>query len=49
MSKFDKLINELCPEGVEFKELWEVAVISGAGVDKKINPDEKPIKVNSWL
>ena len=24
MNKIDKLINELCPEGVEFKELWEV-------------------------
>jgi type I restriction enzyme, S subunit len=24
MNKIDKLINELCPGGVEFKELWEV-------------------------
>jgi predicted HTH transcriptional regulator len=23
MNKIDKLISELCPDGVEFKELWE--------------------------
>ena len=27
MNKIDKLINELCPDGVEFKELWEVAEV----------------------
>ena len=43
--KIDKLINELCPEGVEFKELWEVTAW-----DKRFNgvDREKQIKVLSF-
>ena len=32
MSKLEKLIQELCPDGVSFKPLWEVTIW-----DKKFN------------
>lgn len=45
MNKIDKLIDELCPEGVEFRELWEVTAWDKRfnGVDK-----EKQEKVLSF-
>jgi type I restriction enzyme S subunit len=49
MSKLDKLIEELCPDGVEYKSLKEIAVVSGAGVDKKINANEQPIKLLNYM
>ena len=33
MSRIDELIAELCPEGVEFKELSSVAAYSSTRVD----------------
>lgn len=36
MNKIEKLINELCPDGVEWRELWEETVW-----DKKFNSVEK--------
>jgi len=36
MSKFDDLITKYCPDGVEFKELWEVTTW-----DKKFNAVDK--------
>lgn len=35
MSKLEKLINKLCPDGVKFKSLGEVALIKN-GKDYKI-------------
>lgn len=26
MSRIEEMIRELCPEGVEYKQLWEVTV-----------------------
>ena len=49
MNKIEKLIEELCPQGVEFKALNEISIISGAGVDKKINHDEKHIKLLNYM
>ena len=49
MSKLDKLIEELCPDGVEYKSIKEIAVVSGAGVDKKINANEQPIKLLNYM
>ena len=31
MSKLSRLLNELCPEGVEYKTLGEIASISRGG------------------
>jgi len=45
MNKIDKLINDLCPEGVEFKELGEVAKIKN-GKDCKDLPN---LQKNSGL
>lgn len=37
MSKLEKLIAELCPDGVEYKTLGEIASISrGGNFQKKI-------------
>ncbi|UXM84505.1 restriction endonuclease subunit S [Methanococcus aeolicus] len=49
MNKIEKLINELCPDGVEFKELGEFANVTSAGVDKKIRPDERKIKLLNFM
>jgi len=49
MNNIDKLITDLCPEGVEFKELGKVAEISGAGVDKKSNPNETPVALLNFM
>jgi len=38
-NKIDKLINELCPDGVEFKELWEITAwdkrFNGVDIEKQ--------------
>ena len=49
MNKIEKLIADLCPKGVEFKRLSEIAIISGAGVDKKIIRGEKPIFLLNYI
>lgn len=49
MSKLDELIEELCPDGVEYVKLKEVAIVSGAGVDKKIKADEQPVKLLNYM
>ena len=36
MSELERLIQELCPNGVEFKELWELTIW-----DKKFNTVER--------
>lgn len=36
MSKLQELIKELCPEGVEFRKLWNVTIW-----DKKFNSVDK--------
>ena len=46
MSKIDELLKN---EKVEWKKLGEVALISGAGVDKKINHYEVPIKLLNYM
>ena len=43
MSRLDELIKELCPNGVEYKELGELGIFENIGVDKKINVNEKEI------
>lgn len=48
-SKIEKLISELCPNGVEFFKLSDISTVSGAGVDKKINPNEKQIKLLNYM
>lgn len=37
MTKLEELINELCPDGVEYKELFKIAeVLRGNRITKKI-------------
>lgn len=42
-------MQEHCPDRVEFKELQEIAIISGAGVDKKVIKQEKPILLLNYM
>lgn len=42
-SKIEKLITELCPNGVEFKELGEVAIIKNGKDWKKLNNGNVPV------
>lgn len=42
MSKIDQLIQEMCPEGVVFKPLWEITVW-----DKRFNSVEKAKQANT--
>ncbi|UTC83801.1 restriction endonuclease subunit S [Treponema denticola] len=46
MNKIDEMLKN---EKAEWKRLGEVALISGAGVDKKINHDEVPIKLLNYM
>jgi len=48
MNKIEELIEQLCPEGVEFKELGEVCdFLNGKGHEKHIIENGKYIVVNS--
>lgn len=49
MSKLEQLIEELCPDGVEYKSLSEIADVSGAGVDKKTIANEKSIILLNYM
>lgn len=47
-SKIEKLISELCPEGVEWKTLGEVGtLIRGNGLQKKDFVEDTPISF--WM
>lgn len=49
MSKIFDLINELCPDGVEFMELGALVEISNTGVDKKKNEHEKEVRLLNFV
>ena len=49
MSKIDDLIKELCPEGVEFRQLGEICDLSNVGVDKKIREEERKIRLLNFV
>lgn len=43
MSKLEQLINELCPEGVEYKELGKIVKISNGKDHKHLADEEIPV------
>ena len=43
LSKIEKLIADLCPEGVEFKDLGEVAIIKNGKDWKKLGDGNVPV------
>ena len=49
MSKLEQLIEELCPDGVEYKSLGDMCEISSAGVDKKIVVGEPSVKLLNYM
>lgn len=49
MNKIEKLLKELCPKGVEFKELGELGELSNTGVDKKIIENQKEIRLVNFV
>ena len=49
MNKIEELIQQLCPEGVVYKQLADIAQVAGAGVDKKIHENERGIILLNFL
>jgi type I restriction enzyme S subunit len=49
MSYIDEVIKEHCPNGVYFTTIGDLFVVSGAGVDKKINEDEQAVKLLNYM
>ena len=49
MNRIEELIKQLCPDGVEFKELNDIAEISNIGVDKKIIKGEKSVMLLNYM
>ena len=49
MNKIEELIQQLCPEGVVYKQLADIAQVAGAGVDKKIHENERGITLLNFL
>jgi type I restriction enzyme S subunit len=49
MNKIQKLIAELCPQGVEFKKLGELGDFENIGVDKKIITDQKSVMLLNFM
>jgi len=43
------LLTELCPSGVEFKQLVEISVLENTGVDKKIIVGQKKVKLLNYM
>ena len=44
-----EVLNEQCPNGVDFVKLKDIATVSGAGVDKKIIPGEKSVILLNYM
>lgn len=49
MNKIEKLLQQLCPDGVEFKALGEVGEFANIGVDKKIIAGQKEITLLNFV
>jgi len=49
MNKIEKLIAELCPNGVEFKKLGELGEFENIGVDKKIVEGQKSVMLLNFM
>ena len=49
MSKLNKLIQELCPNGVEYRKLGEIGEFENIGVDKKIVEGQSLVKLLNYV
>lgn len=49
MNKIDELIVQLCPEGVEYKQLGELGQFENIGVDKKILEGQKKVMLLNFM
>ncbi len=49
MTKLDRMIAELCPNGVQISNLSNVCTVLPSGVDKKINNNERPVKLCNYM
>lgn len=49
MSKLDELIQQYCPNGVEYKNLGQLGTFENIGVDKKINSNERKVKLLNYM
>jgi type I restriction enzyme S subunit len=49
MSKLNRLIQELCPDGVEYRKLGEIGEFENIGVDKKIVEGQSLVKLLNYV
>lgn len=49
MSRLEDLLQTLCPEGVEYQTLGEIADVSSNGVDKKIIDGQKQVMLLNYM
>ena len=49
MTHIEQLIQDLCPNGVEFKTLGDLGVFENTGVDKKSRDDEQEVTLLNFM
>jgi len=49
MSKINSLLDEFCPDGVEYWQLDEIAQVTSSGVDKKTVPREELVSLLNYM
>ena len=49
MMKLQQLIQDTCPNGVEFKKLGDLGVFENTGVDKKSHDDEQEVTLLNFM
>ena len=49
MTNIEKMIQDMCPNGVEFKKLGDLGVFENTGVDKKSRDDEQEVTLLNFM
>ena len=49
MTHIEQMIQDLCPNGVEFKKLGDLGVFENTGVDKKSHDDEQEVTLLNFM
>ena len=49
MTHIEQMIQDLCPNGVEFKKLGDLGVFANTGVDKKSRDDEQEVTLLNFM
>ena len=49
MTQIEQMIQDMCPNGVEFKKLGDLGVFENTGVDKKSHDDEQEVTLLNFM